>query len=93
MDPKTYVDQQFGRLVCFANGSHIIRAMETLGDPIPVADTTISPKENAQNDIQCNVIPCDSVNASNNSMQSEASTIATLDSPSRRFKSYMPPEH
>ena len=89
MDPKTYVNQQFGRLVCVANGSHIIRAMETLGDPVPVADTTISPEENAQNDI----IHCDSVNASDNPMQSEESTIETLDSPSRRVKSYMPVEH
>ena len=84
MDPKTYVNQQFGRLVCVANGSHIIRAMETLGDPVPVDDTTISPEENAPND------QCDSVNASNNSMHPEESTIETSDTTSRRFKSYMP---
>jgi len=61
--------------------------METLGDPVPVADTTISPEENVPID------QCDSVNASNNSMHPEEGTIETLDTPSRRFKSYMPLEH
>ena len=87
MNPKTYVNQQFGRLVCVANGSHINRAMEILGDPVPVDDTTISPEENVPID------QCDSVNASNNSMHPEEGTIETSGTPSRRFKSYMPLEH
>ena len=43
MDPMTHTNQLFGRLVCTANGAHIIRSMkkiEKLGGPIPVKAPT-----------------------------------------------------
>jgi len=43
MDPMTHTNQLFGRLVCTANGAHIIRNMkkiDKLGGPIPVTAPT-----------------------------------------------------
>ena len=43
MDPKTHTNQLFGRLVCTANGAHILRSMkkfDKFGGPIPVIAQT-----------------------------------------------------
>ena len=61
MDPLTSANQRLGQLVCVANGTHILHALEKLnGEPIPVEDDgSVEPSDDwIQEDIESDIATC-----------------------------------